>query len=182
MGAYAELVSVGLDAGLSVEEAGALAAASMRGHGQDADGAHGSQMLARAALLSERLGTPLADATRATATAARARAASMRRRQSLLAGPRASMAVVTLLPLAGPGVCVLLGLPVSEVYARPAAAASLVVGVLLTGTGWWVSRRLVRAGARPRALTRPVRVASPAGAAGHARAQGPSRRLGSEGP
>ena len=62
------------------------------------------------------------------------------------------MWLLTLLPLGGPVVGVLLGLPVGEVYSRPAALASTALGGALTVLGWLWSRALLRRAARPAEL------------------------------
>ena len=67
----------------------------------------------------------------------------------LAAGPRASMWLLTLLPLTGPLVAVVLGLPVVEVYGSATAGAAALVGLCLTGSGWLWSRRLLGRALRP---------------------------------
>ena len=88
--------------------------------------------------LTERTGAPLAEALgrpRTCCARHRARAAA-----AAAAGPRASMAVLACLPLAGPAV----GLP--SAWARSAlystsslATGSLALGVVLAAFGWWWS-------------------------------------------
>jgi tight adherence protein B len=69
----------------------------------------------------------------------------------LAAAPRASARLLTMLPVLGPGLAVLLGVHPVEVYSSSwVGAASGTVGVLLTVVGWRWSRRMVRAAARPR--------------------------------
>jgi len=171
---FAELSAVGLDAGLPGVEAARLACAvgagssvRMRGIGElissteanggqlgDAlrDAARGDQdlaFLAAAWRLSEEFGVASAPAARLTAEVLRERGASAERRMVLAAGPRASMWLLTLLPLTGPLVALLLGLPVSEVYGNGAAGAAALVGLGLTGLGWVWSRRLLSRALRP---------------------------------
>ena len=71
----------------------------------------------------------------------------------LAAGPRASMWLLTLLPLAGPGVVVVLGLPVTEVYGTGGAGAAGLLGLGLTASGWLWSRRLLSRALRPAVVT-----------------------------
>ena len=71
----------------------------------------------------------------------------------LAAGPRASMWVLTLLPLSGPLVALMLGLPVPEVYGDTTAGLTALVGLGVTGLGWMWSRRLLRRALRPAVVT-----------------------------
>lgn len=105
--------------------------------------------LAAAWRLSEELGTASAPAARLSAEVLRERSASAERQAVLAAGPRASMWLLTLLPLTGPLVALLLGLPVSAVYGTGAAASATAAGLCLTGLGWAWSRRLLRRSLRP---------------------------------
>lgn len=105
--------------------------------------------LAAAWRLSEDLGTASAPAARLSAEVLRERCASAERQAVLAAGPRASMWLLTLLPLTGPLVAVLLGLPVSSVYGTGAAVSAAVAGLGLTGLGWAWSRFLLRRSLRP---------------------------------
>lgn len=107
------------------------------------------RLLARAWRLSEETGAAAAHTTAAAAATLRARSAARDLRESTLAGPRASMRVLTALPLVGPAVGVALGLSPVSLYATPAARLSVVVGALLTLAGWCWARRLVGAAARP---------------------------------
>ena len=71
------------------------------------------------------------------------------RRVLLAAGPRASMWLLTVLPLSGPLVAVLLGLPLAEVYGSAPAMVAAAVGLVLTCLGWSWSRALLRRALRP---------------------------------
>ena len=102
--------------------------------------------------LSDDLGAPAAGAARACATVLRGRAAAEAHRRVVAAGPRASMWLLTALPLGGPLVGVLLGIPATTLYGRPAAILSAVLGVGLTGVGWVWARAILRRAARPRVL------------------------------
>lgn len=171
---FAELSAVGLDAGLPPTEAARLACAvgsatssqmgrlgdllaESEGAGalvgdalhQVAEDDRDLGFLAAAWRLSEELGAAAAPAARLTAEVLRERSASAERRTVLVAGPRASMWLLTLLPLTGPGVAVLLGLPVPEVYGTSAAMVTALIGLCLTATGWAWSRRLLGRALRP---------------------------------
>jgi tight adherence protein B len=171
---FAELAAVGLDAGLpgvdaarlacavgagasvQMREVGELIAATEADGGQVGDalrhaaGDHGDlAFLAAAWRLSEEFGVASAPAARLTAQVLRERSASVERRTVLAAGPRASMWLLTLLPLSGPLVAVLLGLPVAEVYGDGAAGLTAVVGLGATALGWVWSRRLLGRALRP---------------------------------
>lgn len=172
---FAELAAVGLDAGLPSAEAARLACAVGRtsGHvGVDALAtrlaaveAHGGGVgdclaeaaggdrdltfLAAAWQLTDEFGVAAAPAARTAAEVLRERAAGDDRRSVLAAGPRASMWLLTVLPLSGPLVAVLLGLPVAEVYGSGPAMVAAGVGLTLTCVGWLWSRTLLRRALRP---------------------------------
>ena len=106
--------------------------------------------LARAWALSEQSGVPLADALSTVAAVLRSRQAAQRALQAATAGARASMSVLTLLPLVGPAIGLLFGLSPVDLYGRsPAATVSLVTGVVLGGLGWAWSRAILRRALRP---------------------------------
>lgn len=108
--------------------------------------------LAAAWGLSEDLGAPTAPAAARVAEVVRGRVAARERRTALLAGPRASMWVLSALPVAGPGLAMAVGLPVRQVYADAPALLLLGAGIALTGFGWvWSAAMLARA-ARPARL------------------------------
>ena len=171
---FAELAAVGLDAGLPSAQAAVLACAvgasthpEMQALAQrlvavEAEGGAVGDCLARSAdddpdlrflaaawRLTDEFGVAAAPAARTAAGVLREREAADERRTVLAAGPRASMWLLTLLPLSGPAVALLLGLPVDEVYGRAAALASALTGLLLTGAGWLWSRRLLGRAVRP---------------------------------
>ncbi|MBT9257777.1 hypothetical protein KMZ30_19595 [Phycicoccus sp. KQZ13P-1] len=107
------------------------------------------RLLARAWSLSEGTGAGAAHTTAAAAASLRARSTARDLRDATLAGPRASMRVLTALPLVGPAVGLALGLSPAVLYATPAARLSAGVGALLTLAGWAWARRLVGAAGRP---------------------------------
>lgn len=146
----ADLAALALEAGLPPDAAADLAidlAGPPRGPATE-----GVAFLAAAWSLADDLGAPAAGAARTCALVLRDRAAAQGRRRTVEAGPRASMWLLTMLPLGGPLVGVMLGLPVAELYGRPAALASAGLGGGLTALGWWWSRALLRRAARPSEL------------------------------
>ncbi|MFW5470736.1 hypothetical protein ACOCJ4_11875 [Knoellia sp. CPCC 206435] len=174
---FAELSAVGLDAGLPPGESARLACAvgattstqmgrlgEVLAETESEGGLLGEALtqvasddrdlafLAAAWQLSEELGAAAAPAARLTAEVLRERSASEERRTVLAAGPRASMWLLTLLPLTGPLVAILLGLPVSAVYGTSAAVTAGLVGLCLTASGWAWSRRLLGRALRPSVL------------------------------
>lgn len=106
-------------------------------------------VLSRAWRLSEHTGAAASRTTAGAAAAIRARAAARERVAAALAGPRASMRLLTLLPLGGPLVGLLLGLSPADLYGSLAARAAAALGVCLTVAGWWWSRGLVGRALRP---------------------------------
>lgn len=155
----AEVVAVGLRAGLSIPAAWHLAIETAAHAMAGRIGAFGGpadrttpDLLDRSLVLSDVSGTPAAEAASSAAHHLRRRALALRRRESLLAGPRSSMAILTLLPLAGPLVTLVIGSSPSEVYRGGGAAVSAAVGVALTLAGWWTSRRLLVRASRPAPL------------------------------
>lgn len=145
----AELVTVGLEAGLTPSAALELAESVLPG----TDSAlQVGDLLDRALTLASRAGTPAAQATRACALALRQQARAARQRESLLAGPRASMVVLTLLPLGGPLLWLAVGVPVSGVVDMAGSRWSVLVGLALTVAGWRVSAAMLAAAARPPTL------------------------------
>ena len=105
--------------------------------------------VARAWSLSESLGSPLAECATVAARAVRQQSARRQRLAIALAGPRATAAVLTALPLAGPVVGLLLGLPPQQLYATPVAVVSTLVGLALLLLGrWWCARLVAGIGRR----------------------------------
>jgi tight adherence protein B len=95
--------------------------------------------------ISERTGAPLADALASSEEVLRARMRARQRLAAAAAGPRASMAVLCLLPASGPVVGLTMGVdPRSLYFSSPLATASLALGVALAGGAWWWSRRILR--------------------------------------
>lgn len=157
----AELIALGLDAGLPLPDALVLAEASGPRDRAGAPALDDTRtlpdgLLATAVDLSTDVGAPLAHAARIAAEVLRQRARAGDRLRALTAGPRASMYLLTALPIAGPVVVVVLGMSPQEVYAAPLAIVLVVVGLVLTAIGWLVSRAILRRAARPTVLTRPA--------------------------
>jgi tight adherence protein B len=177
---FAELSAVGLDAGLPAAEAARLAcdvggsgasgpqiaalgervaAARARGGSvgeclrEAAEADPDLAFLAAAWQLADEFGVATAPAARASAAVLRERAASDDRRTVLAAGPRASMWLLTLLPLSGPLVGLVLGLPVTEVYGSDVSLVAAGCGLCLTALGWFWSRTVLRRALRPAEVT-----------------------------
>jgi tight adherence protein B len=115
------------------------------------------RLVAAAWSLCETLGAPLAPTVATVAEVVRRRRAVRHRITAALAGPQATMRVLAALPLSGPFVAMVVGVPPSELYAGAAGLFSLVVGVvlLLVGRAW--AARMVRAVA----LEQPARAVRP---------------------
>lgn len=110
--------------------------------------------LARAWTLSEETGVPLAEALATAARVMRARQAAERSLAAATAGARASMVLLALLPAAGPAIGLLFGFsPLGLYTGSPAAAASVVTGVLLGLAGLAWSRSILRRAVRPQVVS-----------------------------
>ena len=173
----AEVTAVGLDAGLDLASAalasarspgvveraswlhGRLEAAHAGGHpvsacleapaGATTDERRDLALLAAAWRLTEEVGAGAAHVTAAAAAAVRARRAAGERAGVVAAGPRASMWLLTALPLLGPLTGLLVGIGPDRLYASGPARLAAVVGAVLTGVGWWWSRFLLDRARRP---------------------------------
>lgn len=104
------------------------------------------RLLAQAWSLTEDLGAPLAEAVLTTAGLLRARLRAERRVAGAVAGARATMNVLTALPLGGPLLAFALGVGPSELYgSSPLTGGCLAAGGVLVLVGRsWVAR-MVRA-------------------------------------
>lgn len=99
--------------------------------------------------LSERLGSPLAPTVEVAAEVLRGRLAVRRRLDAASAGPRATMVMLTLLPLVGLLAGLTFGIaPWTVVTWSTATMLSVGVGVVLTGLGWMVCRVVLRRAVR----------------------------------
>lgn len=104
------------------------------------------QFVAAAWQLSERTGAPLADAVSRSAARARSELSRRRRVSAAVAGPRATVNVLTALPLVGPLFALASGLDPLEVYgSSPIVVVALALGILLLLVGRRWCRRLVAA-------------------------------------
>lgn len=110
----------------------------------DASSSEDLRLVAGAWSLCETLGSPLASTVSTVSDVVRRRRAVRHRTSAALAGPQATMRVLTALPLSGPFVALAVGVSPADLYAEPAGAGSLVAGValLLAGRAW--VGRLVR--------------------------------------
>jgi len=119
---------------------------------REAAGAAGSAellLLAQAWSLSEDMGAPLAQAVRTTAGLLEARIAHERRLAAAVAGARATVNVLTVLPIGGPLLALALGIGPAGLYGGSGLTqGSLALGLCLTAIGRWWVRRMVRAVAR----------------------------------
>lgn len=144
--AKALLVVVGdAQAGRELGESWSSAAAEVR----RGDHARVLAMVARGWLLSRQLGCPLAPSLRICADTLRADLERDRRIAAATAGPRATMHLLTVLPVLGLGLAALAGLSPWSVLASPVAVVTLVPGLGLMALGRVVSARMIRSAARP---------------------------------
>lgn len=150
----ADLVALGLEAGLPVEAAIELALGVAPSPGAR-PGQRLPPLLVRTLGISAELGAPVAMSARIASDVLRDQARARERTRVLAAGPRASMHLLTALPVIGPGVVILLGLPPGEVYGGALGMGAVLVGLALTGLGWLVSRGILWRAARPSVVRRP---------------------------
>ena len=100
--------------------------------------------------VAEASGCPLAEVLTRFAAQLEAEEDAEAARQTALAGPRATVRLLSGLPLLGLGLGMLLGVdPVSILLGEPAGLAALTAGVALTAAGRIWSARLVRSAAGP---------------------------------
>lgn len=106
--------------------------------------------VAAAWLLSERTGAPLAEAVARAAARTRSELSRRRRVSAAVAGPRATVNVLSALPLVGPIFGLASGLDPAEVYlSSPAVVAAVLLGFALILVGRWWCRRMVGAVLEP---------------------------------
>lgn len=106
--------------------------------------------LAGAWTLSEDLGVALAPSMATSAQVLRAQVQARRRLDAATAGARATMRMLTLLPLVGAFAGLAFGLTPWEVYGHNAVTVtSAVVGLLLTTAGWVICRWVLARAAAP---------------------------------
>lgn len=103
-------------------------------------------LLAQAWSLTEDMGAPLAQAVRTTVGLLEARIAQDRRLTAAVAGARATVNVLTVLPVGGPLLGLVLGIGPGQLYGSSGLTqGSLALGLCLAGLGRWWVRRMVRA-------------------------------------
>jgi tight adherence protein B len=126
-------------------ESGSPAGAAWRQWADDS-GSPSLRFVASAWQLSERTGAPLADAVSRSAARTRSELSRRRRVSAAVAGPRATVNVLTALPLVGPLFALASGLDPLEVYgSSPFVLVALFLGVALILVGRRWCRRLVNA-------------------------------------
>lgn len=99
--------------------------------------------------LAEGVGAAAADVTASAASSVRERQAAHERTAVVMAGPRASMLLLSALPLAGPVAALVLGIPPGRLYGSAASRLLAAAGLGLTALGWWWARRLLSHARRP---------------------------------
>lgn len=101
-------------------------------------------LLARAWSLSEEAGTPLAEAAHTAGGVIRDQRDQRERTRAAVAGAKATMTLLTVLPAAGPFLGLLMGLDMTHVYATsPVVWVALGAGVALVLVGRWWMRMLI---------------------------------------
>lgn len=108
------------------------------------DGDEHLHRAARAWALSERTGAGLAEAIDAAARTGRQDLDHRRRVRAATAGARASVTLLTLLPVGGLGLALLLGLTPAQVYGNALSLLGLALGVVLLVVGRVVVSSMVR--------------------------------------
>ncbi|MGB3763637.1 MAG: type II secretion system F family protein [Ornithinimicrobium sp.] len=105
--------------------------------------------LARAWLISERLGCPLSDAVATTASASRSRTVTQQRLSTATAGARATSALLSVLPVGGVGIALMVGIDPFTLYGNPLALVSALCGLGLLLVGRWVVNVMIGRVGRP---------------------------------
>lgn len=99
--------------------------------------------------LTELTGAPLADAVQRAVVTLRETRERTRRVRVAVAGPRATVVVLTVLPLTGPAFGLACGVPPAELYlASPVSSAAALAGLVLIWAGRLWCRRLVESATR----------------------------------
>lgn len=101
------------------------------------------EFVARSWAISEQLGAPLADAVESAARGLREERALRGRLDAATAGARTTANILTLLPVAGVGIALLMGIGPAELYGSGLALTSLVAGVVLMAVGRVVVTRMI---------------------------------------
>jgi tight adherence protein B len=122
-----------------------------RGAGEGVRALHVWVQLAACLDIAEASGCPLAEVLTRFAAQLEAEDDAEAARQTALAGPRATVRLLTWLPFLGLGLGVLLGVdPAGILLGTPLGVAALAAGLFLTAAGRIWSSRLVRAAEVPR--------------------------------
>ncbi|MBO1753745.1 type II secretion system F family protein [Allobranchiibius sp. CTAmp26] len=100
----------------------------------------GLEPVARAWSLSDRIGCGLSDALSTAVASMREQEDHRRRVAAATAGPRATMQLLTLLPVAGVGISAFIGVDPVRLYTGTPGLISLVFGLVLL----WAGRRMIR--------------------------------------
>ncbi len=106
-------------------------------------------LLVAAWRLAEETGATASTVTAAAAGSIRGRREARDRADVVVAGPRASMRLLSALPLVGPVAGTLVGMGPDRLYASVASRVLALAGVALTVGGWWWARRMLRRASRP---------------------------------
>lgn len=104
--------------------------------------------------LSEDLGVALAPSMTTSAQVLRAQVQARRRLEAATSGARATMRMLTVLPLVGLLAGFAFGLAPWEVYGHsPVTMVSAIIGLVLTGVGWVICRWLLARAVAPKVHT-----------------------------
>lgn len=109
--------------------------------------------VARAWSLSDRVGCGVGAAVTAAVRMTAQQADHRRQITAATAGARATMQVLTLLPVLGIGICALVGVNPVQLYSSGIGRIALCLGLLLLWTGRRVIAAMIRRACAPRALT-----------------------------
>lgn len=126
---------------------------------KDQRGPPGLLFVSRAWRLSVEAGVPLADAIDVGVELLRADRRAASQLEVALAGPRATIRVLTLLPLAGPLLGAAFGVSPAAWLSSPISVASVLAGVALMGFGRWWCARLIAGVSRAPDGADPVEIA-----------------------
>ncbi len=117
----------------------------------EAVGSDDLRLVAAAWSMCDALGSPLAPTVSLVSDVVRRRRAVRQRIAAALAGPRATMWVLTALPLSGPVLALAVGVSPGDLYAQPAGAVSLAAGLGLLALGrLWAARMIGAVGVERR--------------------------------
>lgn len=106
------------------------------------------QVLAAAHALSERHGAPLASSIATTARVIRAAGRAQARARAATAGAQATALLLTVLPVGGIGLGLMMGVDVAAVYSSPLGLGCLALGALLAAIGQVTVSRMAASAVR----------------------------------